>query len=116
MEANYFTILAHSSILAWRIPWTEEPDGLQLCGHKELYVTDTYQYHYFRVINDFIKGKRSTQKGYPPCKKNGGAQKQSRKGEATHLGLFEFVSQSYYTKLGIKRAGKFKNDQNLNYR
>ena len=23
----------HSSILAWRIPWTEEPDGLQ--GHKE---------------------------------------------------------------------------------
>ena len=20
---------AHSSILAWRIPWTEEPDGLQ---------------------------------------------------------------------------------------
>ena len=22
-------ITAHSSILAWRIPWTEEPDGLQ---------------------------------------------------------------------------------------
>ena len=22
----------HSSILAWRIPWTEEPDGLQLIG------------------------------------------------------------------------------------
>ena len=21
---------AHSSILAWRIPWTEEPSGLQL--------------------------------------------------------------------------------------
>ena len=20
---------AHSSVLAWRIPWTEEPDGLQ---------------------------------------------------------------------------------------
>ena len=20
---------AHSSILAWKIPWTEEPDGLQ---------------------------------------------------------------------------------------
>ena len=20
---------SHSSILAWRIPWTEEPDGLQ---------------------------------------------------------------------------------------
>ena len=22
-------IATHSSILAWRIPWTEEPDGLQ---------------------------------------------------------------------------------------
>ena len=24
----------HSSILAWRIPWTEEPDGLQFMGLK----------------------------------------------------------------------------------
>ena len=24
----------HSSILAWRIPWTEEPGGLQSMGHK----------------------------------------------------------------------------------
>ena len=23
-------------ILAWRIPWTEEPGGLQSWGHKEL--------------------------------------------------------------------------------
>ena len=23
----------HSSILAWRIPWTEEPLGLQRVGH-----------------------------------------------------------------------------------
>ena len=23
---------AHSSILAWRIPWTEEPGGLQIHG------------------------------------------------------------------------------------
>ena len=22
----------HSSILAWRVPWTEEPDGLQFVG------------------------------------------------------------------------------------
>ena len=22
----------HSSILAWKIPWTEEPDGLQSMG------------------------------------------------------------------------------------
>ena len=26
----------HSSILAWRIPWTEEPGGLYPCGRKEL--------------------------------------------------------------------------------
>ena len=26
----------HSSFLAWRIPWTEEPGGLQSMGHKEL--------------------------------------------------------------------------------
>ena len=25
----------HSSILAWRIPWTEEPGGLQSIGCKE---------------------------------------------------------------------------------
>ena len=24
----------HSSILAWRIPWTEEPDGLQSTGSQ----------------------------------------------------------------------------------
>ena len=26
----------HSSILAWRIPWTEEPGRLQSRGHTEL--------------------------------------------------------------------------------
>ena len=25
----------HSNILAWKIPWTEEPAGLQSMGHKE---------------------------------------------------------------------------------
>ena len=25
----------HSSILSWRIPWTEEPGGLQSMGRKE---------------------------------------------------------------------------------
>ena len=24
----------HSSILAWRLPWTEEPDGLQSMGSQ----------------------------------------------------------------------------------
>ena len=26
----------HSSILAWRIPWTEEPDGLQSTGSQRV--------------------------------------------------------------------------------
>ena len=26
----------HSSILAWRIPWTEEPDGLQSVGSQRV--------------------------------------------------------------------------------
>ena len=30
----------HSSILAWRIPWTEEPGGLQPVDHKESDTTE----------------------------------------------------------------------------
>ena len=30
----------HSSILAWRIPGTEEPGGLQSMGHKESDTTE----------------------------------------------------------------------------
>ena len=26
----------HSSILAWRIPWTKEPDGLQFMGSQRV--------------------------------------------------------------------------------
>ena len=28
-------MIIHSRILAWRIPWTEEPGGLQSMGLKE---------------------------------------------------------------------------------
>ena len=30
----------HSSILAWRSPWTEDPDGLQSLGCKESDMTE----------------------------------------------------------------------------
>ena len=30
----------HSSILAWKIPWTEEPGGLQSMGCKEWDTTE----------------------------------------------------------------------------
>ena len=31
----------HSSLLAWRIPWTEEPGGLQSTGHRVTKEMDT---------------------------------------------------------------------------
>ena len=33
-------IATHSSILAWEIPWTEEPGRLQSTGHKQSDMTD----------------------------------------------------------------------------
>ena len=36
----------HSSILAWRIPWTEEPGGLQSMGHKESDTTEQLHFHF----------------------------------------------------------------------
>ena len=30
------SMATHSSILAWRIPWTEEPGGLQLMGSQRV--------------------------------------------------------------------------------
>ena len=30
----------HSSILTWRIPWSEEPGGLSPWGHKESNMTE----------------------------------------------------------------------------
>ena len=37
-------IATHSSILAWKIPWTEEPGGLQVQGVAE---SDTTQRLHF---------------------------------------------------------------------
>ena len=35
----------HSSILAWRIPWTEEFGGLQSTSRKESDMTEQLQFH-----------------------------------------------------------------------
>ena len=35
-------MVTHSSILAWRIPWTKEPDRLQSMGRQE---SDTTKQH-----------------------------------------------------------------------
>ena len=39
-------MVTHSSVLAWRIPWTEEPGGLQSMGsQKELDMTNRLSIH-----------------------------------------------------------------------
>ena len=35
----------HSSIFAWKIPWTEEPCGLQSMGHIESDTTELLSTH-----------------------------------------------------------------------
>ena len=50
----------HSSILAWKIPWTEQPGGLQSMGSQELdnLKIKPLPYIYFQYnIEDFLIGK-----------------------------------------------------------
>ena len=36
----------HSSTLAWRVPWTEEPGGLQSMGSEESDTTEHLHFHF----------------------------------------------------------------------
>ena len=51
----------HSSILAWRITWTEEPGGLRPWGHKELDTTKvtSHIYNYIHRLPRWCSGKGS---------------------------------------------------------
>ena len=43
----------HSSILAWEIPWTEEPDGLQSVGSQRVghdWATDTFIFSFAKNV------------------------------------------------------------------
>ena len=40
---------AHSSVHAWKIPWTEEPGGLPFMGHKELHITENAHTFYIQM-------------------------------------------------------------------
>jgi len=37
---------AYSSIVAWKIPWTEEPGRLQSMGRKESDTTEQLHFHF----------------------------------------------------------------------
>ena len=39
-------ITTQSSILAWRLPWTEEPGGLQSMGSQELNTIEQLNHHH----------------------------------------------------------------------
>ena len=45
---------AHCSILAWRIPWTEEPGGLQPMGRKELDTTEQLTLSLFFFLSHIL--------------------------------------------------------------
>ena len=48
-------IASHSSILAWEIPWTEEPGGLQSMGSQRVsYDLATKQQHFFIHMGIFF--------------------------------------------------------------
>ena len=46
-------VVTHSSILAWRIPWTEDPGGLHSMGSQRVghhWVTNTHTFWYMAAI------------------------------------------------------------------
>ena len=45
----------HSSILAWRIPWTEKLGGLQSTGHKESDMTERLHFHFHFQVAHLVK-------------------------------------------------------------
>ena len=49
----------HSSILAWRIPWTEEPGGLQTEGGHENECYGFHLYHSIKLLEAKLKHQLS---------------------------------------------------------
>ena len=47
----------HFSIHAWKIPWTEEPGGLQFMGSQEQDITLRLNHHHYSLlITDLVNG------------------------------------------------------------
>ena len=45
----------HSSIFTWRIPWTEEPEGLQSMGSQRVTTEETKHSHtHFKSVKIFL--------------------------------------------------------------
>ena len=53
-------ITTHSSILAWRIPWTEELGRLQFVGRKESDTTERLHFYFhfsYHQIKEFLESQ-----------------------------------------------------------
>ena len=59
---------AHSSILAWEIPWTEEPGGLQSMGSKKESHTHTHTHTHKRRLSDYTTTNDCIKLLQPPPK------------------------------------------------
>ena len=54
----------HSSILAWRIPWRDEPGRLQSMGCKESDMTERHHFHFQEKQKRLRRCDKNTQKNY----------------------------------------------------
>ena len=45
LTSRYQVMATHSSTLAWKMPWTEDPGGLQSIGRRELDTTEPLHFH-----------------------------------------------------------------------
>ena len=49
----------HPSILAWRIPWTEEPGGLQSTGESQTQLSDQH-FHFSHSLAQVLERRSDT--------------------------------------------------------
>ena len=56
-------IATHSSILVWKIPWTEEPGRLQSLGLQELDITECLKHHHLPPDGPFLQMQSPWQLG-----------------------------------------------------
>ena len=89
----------HSSILAWRIPWTEELDGLQSTGRKEPDTTERLHFHFQWLYNIQLKTSREVL-FLPP----------SDAYVRSFLYLLYTLIKFYYTKALSNRASSLASD------
>ena len=89
----------HSSTVAWRIPWTEELDGLQSTGRKEPDTTERLHFHFQWLYNIQLKTSREVL-FLPP----------SDAYVRSFLYLLYTLIKLYYTKALSNRASSLASD------